>query len=895
MKKIFLFFVTTIICLSAFSQYTVNGDATQDNCHCYTLTQNIGDQHGSVWNNTRINLNQSFDFSFQVKLGCVDGNGADGIAFVLQPTSTSVGTTGGGMGYQFVAPAVGVTLDTYQNSSPDNDPWYDHIAIQLNGDINHNSAACLTPLTPISATSNNVEDCQNHVLRVTWDAVTKTMTVYFDNQLRVSAVNDFTNTIFGGSPLVYWGFTGATGGLSNLQQFCTTLTPSFHFLPGQRKCINEAITFFDSTISFSEPVVRTWDFGDGSPVVTGVVNPTHTFTTTGDHTVVLTVTSPDGCVETFTQNVFIGSKPLASFSSVGNCITNAVYFNSTSTVAAGTINSWYWDFDNNGITSTAQYTNTNYTTPGVKFVKLLVKTVEGCISDTLVQPVSITGSPTVDFSFTDSVCLGTPTSFHDLSSISFGTVNYWQWSYGDSAFPATAQHPQHVFTTAGPHQVTLVTSASGTNACAGTSVTHTVFVADKPVAKMKAATICERQSFQLQDSSYSSDGLAITQCWWDIGNGQFSNQCNPTVTYNTPGPIIIRHVVRNARGCLSDTMNVTLQVADKPMVNFGFPAPVCRDTTLQLHDSSTVNNGNVNQWYWIYNGSNISSSQHPEVHFPFGPRQVGLSVTSNLGCFSDTIYKSFTLIKEPKLIYQFNDTCKYDPVSFFAAENPTNIGITEWHWTFGDGSVANTANASHTYNANGQYNISLFAISTEGCSSDTLRDVVNIYGTNAFAGNDTIAAAGQPVQLHASGGVSYIWSPTYGLNNTNVSNPVATNDQDMTYYLEAYTPAGCKSFDTINIVIYKGPEIYIPSAFTPNNDGLNDVLHILPIGMKRFDYFRIYNRFGQLIFTSNNKDKGWDGTFKGARQPAGNYVYILSGTDFTGKPLFRKGSVLLIR
>jgi gliding motility-associated-like protein len=117
----------------------------------------------------------------------------------------------------------------------------------------------------------------------------------------------------------------------------------------------------------------------------------------------------------------------------------------------------------------------------------------------------------------------------------------------------------------------------------------------------------------------------------------------------------------------------------------------------------------------------------------------------------------------------------------------------------------------------------------------------------------------------------------------------------MTYYLEAYTPAGCKSYDTINIVIYEGPEIYIPTAFTPNNDGLNDVLHVLPIGMKSFDYFNIYNRFGQLIFTSNNKDKGWDGTFRGARQPAGNYVYVLSGTDFRGKPLFRKGSVLLIR
>jgi gliding motility-associated-like protein len=479
--------------------------------------------------------------------------------------------------------------------------------------------------------------------------------------------------------------------------------------------------------------------------------------------------------------------------------------------------------------------------------------------------------------------------------VSTGAVNYWQWTYSDSSFPATIQNPTHVFTTPGPHNVTLITSASASNTCAGSSVTHSVFVADKPVADMKDIIICERQQVQLMDSSYSTDGLAITQCWWDLGNGQFSNQCNPIVTYSTPGPKIIKHVVRNSRGCISDTMNITINVADKPHVNFGFDAPVCRDTTLQFHDSSTVSSGTVNQWNWIHIGSVFSTQQNPLGHFPFGNQQVGLSVTSSLGCYSDTIYKTFRLIKEPKLIYGFNDTCKYDPVVFSASENPTNIGITSWNWNFGDGNGDIQPNTSHTYTANGQYHVSLYAISSEGCSSDTLRDVVNIYGTNAFAGNDTIAAAGQPVQLHATGGVSYNWTPSFGLNNTNSQNPVATNSQDMTYYLEAYTPAGCKSYDTINIVIYKGPEIYIPTAFTPNDDGLNDVLSVLPIGLKSFNYFSIYNRYGQLLFTTNNKDKGWDGTFKGTRQPSGTYVFILSGIDFRGKPLFKKGTVLLIR
>ena len=164
MKNVYFLILSCLIVCDIHAQYSINGNATQDNCHCYTLTQNVGTQHGSVWNNNKIDLNQSFDFTFQVFLGCADNNGADGIAFVLQPISTSVGTLGGGMGYDGVNPAVGVTLDTYQNTSPDSDPSYDHVAIQLNGDINHASANTITPATPISATNNNVEDCQNHTL-----------------------------------------------------------------------------------------------------------------------------------------------------------------------------------------------------------------------------------------------------------------------------------------------------------------------------------------------------------------------------------------------------------------------------------------------------------------------------------------------------------------------------------------------------------------------------------------------------------------------------------------------------------------------------------------------------------------------------------------------------------
>ena len=95
-------------------------------------------------------------------------------------------------------PSIGVTLDTYQNSNTA-DPVYDHIAIQLNGDVNHANANTITPATPISATNNNVEDCQTHILQIIWDVTLTKLSVYFDGVLRVSATQDFVTNIFGGN------------------------------------------------------------------------------------------------------------------------------------------------------------------------------------------------------------------------------------------------------------------------------------------------------------------------------------------------------------------------------------------------------------------------------------------------------------------------------------------------------------------------------------------------------------------------------------------------------------------------------------------------------------------------------------------------------------------------
>lgn len=209
--------------LTSTAQFFLNGNAQQLNDTCYQLTEAVNFQVGSIWNPNKIDLSNSFDVVLEVFLGCQDANGADGIVFGFQPVSTSIGMAGGGIGFVGVSPSIGIELDTWQNTD-NNDPTFDHIAIIKNGDLRHQSANNLAGPVQASLVNLNVEDCDYHDLRVSWDANLHKLVVYFDCQPRLTYTGDIVQNIFNGDPHVYWGFTAATGGANNVHQVCFSYT-----------------------------------------------------------------------------------------------------------------------------------------------------------------------------------------------------------------------------------------------------------------------------------------------------------------------------------------------------------------------------------------------------------------------------------------------------------------------------------------------------------------------------------------------------------------------------------------------------------------------------------------------------------------------------------------------
>lgn len=165
---------------------------------------------------------------------------------------------------------------------------------------------------------------------------------------------------------------------------------------------------------------------------------------------------------------------------------------------------------------------------------------------------------------------------------------------------------------------------------------------------------------------------------------------------------------------------------------------------------------------------------------------------------------------------------------------------------------------------------------------------------------DTIVAPGQTFQLLAiSPGVTYSWSPSAGLNNPNIHDPFITVNgnigDEIAYQVTAVNSDGCKGEGYVRIKIHKGPAIYVPTAFTPNGDGKNDRFTPHPVGIKNYNYFRIFNRWGQMIFSTKQLHSGWDGTINGAPQPAGTYVWMIEGLTADNKTITQKGTLTLIR
>ncbi len=304
------------------------------------------------------------------------------------------------------------------------------------------------------------------------------------------------------------------------------------------------------------------------------------------------------------------------------------------------------------------------------------------------------------------------------------------------------------------------------------------------------------------------------------------------------------------------------------------------------------------RYKWEFGVPGATSTEfEPEFTYPdTGVYIVKLTVNEGSTC-PDTISREVKIF--PYFTTDFSISglpCPNSPMQFTDLSVTDYPPVTKWAWSFGDGSFSSEKDPSHPYPSGGDYKVKLVSANGKGCTDTAIKDIF-VEHFRPFAGNDTVIVRGEYVDFNATGGIEYLWMPADALNSATIPNPRGhfPDTGRFDFVVRIRSGVGCEGNDSINVLVVAQPYLFLPSAFSPNRDGLNDFLKPLGAGYRDVRFFRIFNRWGQLMFSTNRFDEGWDGTFNGSVAEMGTYFWVLGVTDRFGQEQMIKGDVTLIR
>ncbi len=533
-----------------------------------------------------------------------------------------------------------------------------------------------------------------------------------------------------------------------------------------------------------------------------------------------------------------------------------------------------WDFGD-GQTST-EYTPTHtFTDTGVYHVTIQVDPDLSC-GDSMGADVHIFPGFEARFDYAGS-CLQFPTAFRDRSvKNQFDKITGWQWSFG-TGDAAQDQNPAYQYTRTGVFPVSLTVSTE--KGCEQT-VSQTLNIYDKPPLSVSPpdTILCYLNSLQLSASSTLPGSFQWSPAY------QISNTRSARPVVSPQEDTTYQVTFTDNQGCVN-TASVRLRVKDTLLISAGVDTTICAGDPLPLQGSAD----DPYAFRWYDQGGALLSEGLQTTVTPDQSQAYRLEATLGSCLSNDTLFAR--LVPYPQARAAPDTSICYGDAILLQGS-----GGAYYRWTPATGLSDSTLRTPRAQPLDTTSYV-LSVTDTLGCpkpASDTITVAV-VPPVQAYAGQDTIITLGHSFQLHATGGTDYTWSPATGLSDPFIPDPVVSGDQDELYALRVATPEGCLGYDSIYVRYIKGPDLYVPNAFTPNGDGQNDVFRPIPVGITRISSFRVYNRWGELVFETKDYMKGWDGRFRGKPAGLGTYVWVVQGVDFNNKPIEKKGAVTLIR
>jgi gliding motility-associated-like protein len=655
---------------------------------------------------------------------------------------------------------------------------------------------------------------------------------------------------------------------------------------GSNSCPPVVLNINNLSIGYTRLV---WDFGDGSTSTQSY--PSHIYYSPGMYKITLYTYGYNGLTGTYIDSVEV-KQPSAQLNAdiLQGCTSQSVKLQAN----GENVNQYVWDFGDGAVVTGATAFSHAYTSAGIYTPKLIVKDNKGCAASTELADkiiidslsVAIKGIPLL---VCDSALINFTPDVFSFAERKIGTPLTYQWDFGtgNAADIANTKNPSFRYNLPGTYTVRFTVSSQ--YGCSK-QVVATVVVNQKAHGMITAASeICQNDIVRFSGSANPNDNL---QWKWDFANGTTSTQQNPSSTYTKEGVYPVTMIVTK-NGC-TDTSTHILIVHPKPVVNV---SP--RQSVLCFGDSVQLSATGGSGYLWLpATGLSNNALPNPKASPQASTRYVA-QVTSDKGCkASDSIFITVATPVKLQLAAEA-DLCKGSGLQLKAS------GAAAYQWI---NNLTGLTNASIPDPVVHPLTTTLYTVvgsDTYHCFRDTANIQIVVHDLPAVnAGPDLTIVGGIPYQLNASASsdvVAWSWTPANYLSCINCPSPMATPKMQTSYTVKVSNAWGCTALDTVVLKLQCAiSNVHIPTAFTPGNDGKNDIFYIKGSGVNSVRHFRIFNRWGQMVFERNNigiddRSAGWDGKYKGQWVETGTYVYMAEMECISGEVFSFKGTVTVIR
>lgn len=627
--------------------------------------------------------------------------------------------------------------------------------------------------------------------------------------------------------------------------------------------------------------------------------PNATVSNSGTYTLI--VSSSTGS-DTALIDGIVKPKPVASYT--GNtslCLGQPALFDASASTPVPGITQYQWIFNNSGVinqTTTTPTTSFTWPVAGTYNTGLIV-TNNGC-KDTANLTVTVAPNPTASFTLSTQACEGEMVDLNGAASTvaSPSSIVEYRWDYnGDGNIEQVTAIPtaQYAFA-AGNYTVklTVVTNTGCTH-----SVTKSIQVYAYPEPNFNFNHACVGGVTQFDNTSTYDPAYTIAY-GWDIA-GNYNAQTSPNTVFPGLGTYDVS-LVAIVNNLCADTLTQQVVISDDVTAGFSFNEP-CGLTGVFTDQSyiPTGATGTINGWNWSFGDGGLSTDQNPSHDYVTNNiNSVTLIVSTVEGCY-DTLTQQVPKYAVPVAAFTAPNVCDNNATVFLDSSSVSSGIIQNYSWDFGDGSSSTDAAAIHGYDSAGVYNVSLVVVTENGCA-DTVYSTTQVYPNPVAAftltpgQTTTLLEPDLVITDESQGATSWLW--TIGTVGTSTEqNPVWTFEATGTYVIDLVVTNenGCTDEAKKEFIVTPAYNFFAANAFTPfNGDALNEYWRVHTMGLKTMT-LRIYNRWGEQLYSTQDPAFLWDGTYKGKKLPADVYIYKADTRDMEGKQYQYFGTVTILQ